>query len=257
MSEESDARSWFRLRDVAAIVGIALILLALVSYGTRRMRESEKRASTNNNLRQCGIAVHTAVGDYKRLPPSGTNVPTGPGKFGTYGSKAGNLYFHILPYVESLPGPMPVRGGGVVGLFPAYHAPTDPSDAGYPTGTSFPFNGLVFNQGGNVVGKNLTSAMPDGTQHTIMLGTGAIKSNTLRDISAPDPTTCNITGVALPQFDWFPGDAKVALFQTFGSGGLAVCMGDANTRQVSPNVSAASWKAAMVPDDELKPGSDF
>jgi hypothetical protein len=258
MSEESDTRSSFRLRDVAAIVGIALVLLALVSYGIRRLRESANQASTDNNLRQCGVAVHTAVGDYKRLPPSGTNVPTETGKFGTFGTQAANLYAHLLPYIESGPGPPLVKGGGVIMYIPTYHAAGDPSDTAQATGTSYPFNGLVFNQGGNSIGKNLSGAMPDGTSTVIMFGTGAIESNTLRDISKADPTTCNITGVELPQFhDWFPGDAKVALLQAFGSGGLSVCLGDANLRQVSPNVSAASWKAAMVPDDDIKPGSDF
>ena len=258
MSEESDARSGFRLRDLAVLGGVARSLSRSCHTRHDVCGSRANRASTNNNLRQCGVAVHTAAGDYKRLPPSGTGVPTGPGKLGTYGSNAGNLYFHILPYVESLPGPMPRRGGGVVAFFPTYHAPSDPSDAGYATGTSFPFNGLVFNQGGNSVGRTLSSAMPDGTEETIMFATGAIKSNTLRDISAPDPTTCNITGMALPQFhDWFPGEAKVAVFQAFSGGSLSVCLGDANTRQVSPKVSAFSWQAAMVPDDNAIPGSDF
>jgi hypothetical protein len=257
MFEESDARLGFRFRDLAALVGIAIILLALVSYGLWRAHVSEKRATTNNNLRQCGVAVHTAVGDYRRLPPSGTSVATGTQVTpGGYGSKTGSLYFHILPYMES--SPYYNDGTWNVRYLPYYHAPSDPSEDGQVKGTSFPFNGLVFNQGGNKVGKGLSEAMPDGTANTIMFGTGAIESNTLRDATMPDPTTCNITGTTLPQFDdWYPGEAKLTVFQAFGSSGLAVCMGDANTRQVSPHVSAASWKAVMVPDDKAIPGSDF
>ena len=143
-------------------------------------------------------------------------------------------------------------------IIPTYHASADPSSTVQATGTSFPFNGLVFNQGGNTVGKNLSDAMPDGTSNSIMFGTGGIESNTLRDISMSDPTTCNITGIGLPQFDdWFPGEADVALFQAFSSGGVDLCMGDANLSRVSPRVSTFSWKAAMVPDDKATPGSDF
>jgi hypothetical protein len=126
------------------------------------------------------------------------------------------------------------------------------------TGTSFPFNGLVFNQGGDLTGKNMAEAMPDGTENTILFATGAIQSDLLRDASADNPTTCNITGVDLPQFrDWYPGGANLALFQAYYSGGIAVCMGNSETRWVSPQVSARSWQAAMIPDDKLVPGEDF
>ena len=101
MSDESDARSGFRLRDLAALVGIALNTACTFGSGGEEVREAANLASSRNNLRQCGVAVHTAVGDYKRLPPSGTGVATGPGQFGTYGSQAANVYAHLLPYIES------------------------------------------------------------------------------------------------------------------------------------------------------------
>jgi hypothetical protein len=251
-------RPAYMLRDLVVSVVMLLIITGIMLPGCNNRAEElgRLRAATNNNLRQMAVAVHTAVGDYKRLPPSGTNVNTmgGPNPRGAYGSKSGSLYMHLLPYVEQLP----MYNTGNFGYVPTYHAALDPSDMGQPTGTSFPFNALVFNQGGNVVGRNLSSGMPDGTSNVIMFSTGAVQSNELRDAFAPTPENCMISDVDLPQFrDWFPGKARVKLFQAFEVAGIAVCMGDANLRQVSPNVSASSWKAAIIPNDATNPGPDF
>jgi type II secretory pathway pseudopilin PulG len=258
MSEQSESGARFGRRDLTVISIVALVATALVSYAVMQVRESSRRVNTSQCLRQLGAAVHTAVGDHKRLPPSGTGVATGteftPGGFG---KKTGSLYLHLLPYIE---GPMHIYNGGAwdVCVY-VYHTSQDPSENGtQSSGTSFPFNGLVFNQGGNEVGKNLSEAMPDGTSNTVLFSSGAIESNTLRDASAPNPVTCIVVDGALPQFtDWYPGKAKLNTFQSFTPGTIGVLMGDANTRGVSAGVSAQSWSNAMVPNDKRNPGSDF
>jgi hypothetical protein len=277
-------RRGYMLRDLVASVIMLILISAILLPGCGKkeegnpsateedkekakqlileVRRKANRASTNNNLRQMAIAVHTAVGDYKRIPPSGTNVKTGNDEkeLGGYGAKTGSLYYHLLPYVEQ----MPIYNSGEWNAYvAAYHAPSDPSnkgpsDKGQFKGTSFPFVAMVFDQGGNLLGKNLSWSMPDGTSNCIMFSTGAIQSNDLRDASAPNPVTCRISSTDLPQFrDWDPGKAKLELFQAYDADGIAVAMGDANTRWISPKVGAESWKAAMIPNDSMNPGKDF
>jgi hypothetical protein len=284
MRLKNPRRRGYMLRDLVASLVMIILLLGIVLPGcgkkddptsptevseeekARQAAEQRKKRTskeTLNNLRQLAIAVHTAVGDYKRLPPSGTNVKVKAGDkemAGYYGAKSGSLYYHLLPYLEQM---NMYETGTLNGYVAVFHAPADPSDKGssdkaQATGTGFPFNGHVFNQGGNIVGKNLTTAMPDGTAYCILFGTGAIQSNDLRDAAAPDAKNCNITDTDLPQFsEWYPGKAKTSLFQAFDPTDIAIATGYAETRVVSAKVSAESWKAAMIPNDNKNPGKDF
>jgi prepilin-type N-terminal cleavage/methylation domain-containing protein len=296
-------RSGFTLIELLVVIAIIAILIALLVPAVQKVREAANRASTNNNLRQCGVAVHTSVGDYKRVPPTSTNVGnTGGIGNGAYGNKAGNVFYHLLPYVEQLP--MYNSSAGILtNIVPAYHAPSDPTDAftgNQTVGVCFPANANVFNQGGNIVGKNLSTSMPDGTSNVIMFGTGTIatQTNTGAQTAPNGNRKANITtytnGVtdgayavgptwtaaftqSVPVAGTFqvpgttgtgnaaqsPGTYVVAagghpqMWQAFGAGGIGVCMGDANTRQVSPSVSASSWSNAMITNDNKNPGSDF
>jgi prepilin-type N-terminal cleavage/methylation domain-containing protein len=303
-------RSGFTLIELLVVIAIIAILIALLVPAVQKVREAANRASTNNNLRQCGVAVHTSVGDYKRVPPTSTNVGnTGGIGNGAYGNKAGNVFYHLLPYVEQLP--MYNSSAGILtNIVPTYHAPSDPTDAftgNQTVGVCFPANANVFNQGGNIVGKNLSTSMPDGTSNVIMFGTGTIATQTgTGNVTAPNgnrranlttyttaiadgsfavgpnwtaaftqshlgttagsttsPGTFQVPGTTASAASGSPGTYVVAaggqpgMWQAFGAGGIGVCMGDANTRQVSPSVSALSWMNSVITNDNRNPGSDF
>jgi prepilin-type N-terminal cleavage/methylation domain-containing protein len=299
-------RSGFTLIELLVVIAIIAILIALLVPAVQKVREAANRASTNNNLRQCGVAVHTAVGDYKRVPPTSTNVQnTGGIGNGSYGNKAGNVFYHLLPYVEQLP--MYNSSAGILtNIVPTYHAPSDPTDAFTGTqtvGVCFPANSNVFNQGGNIVGKNLSTSMPDGTSNVIMFGTGTIATQTgTGNTTAPNGNrranlttysyavsdggfavgpswssnfvqnylnstgtvgTFQVPGTSGTGATGSPGTYVVAsgghpaIWQAFGAGGIGVCMGDANTRQISPSVSVNSWRNAVITNDNKNPGSDF
>jgi hypothetical protein len=181
-------------------------------------------------------------------------------------------------------------GSGVVNaLVPAYHAPSDMTDTGTGTGICFPCNTCVFNQGGNTIGKNLSPAMPDGTSNVILFATGTtVCSNTSRStgftanssgffgvgpafsngnvvastqgnaVLFQVPGTSNTNASATACGSYLPSNGGTnSQWQAYGAGGIGVCMGDANTRQISPSVSGNSWRNAIWPNDSNNPGSDF
>ena len=97
---------------------------------------------------------------------------TGPPGNGSYGRYRGNVFYHMLPYVEQMPQYNSNSGSGVVNqVVPPYHAPSDNTDDNAGTRVSFAANRCVFNQGGNIRGKNLTPAIPDGTSNVLMFAT--------------------------------------------------------------------------------------
>jgi prepilin-type N-terminal cleavage/methylation domain-containing protein len=276
-------RSGFTLIELLVVIAIIAILIALLVPAVQKVREAANRSSTNNNLRQCGVAVHTAVGDYKRVPPTDINVGnTGAIGNGAYGSRTGNVFYHMLPYVEQLP---MYNQGSVNNLVPTYHGPSDPTDSmtgTQLTGTCFAANANVFNQGGNIVGKNLSTSMPDGTSNVIMFGTATIQcqsgnrnlngttrangffavgnnwSTNLTVSTQFSPGVFQQMGTVNNATTWVVSTGGTANnWQAFGAGGIGLCMGDAKTTQVSPSVSAASFNNAAIPNNNLNPGSDF
>jgi prepilin-type N-terminal cleavage/methylation domain-containing protein len=179
-------RSGFTLVEVLVVIGIFACVIVLLVPAVRKARDNANRTATQNNLRELGVAVHTAVGDYKRLPPTDPSVDTGNGVGlgvgGAYGKVSGNLPYHLLPYLQQRPLYVANQNVGYVDAFvPPYHAPCDMTDTFEASATTtfcYPCNTCVFNQGGNTVGKNLSTSMPDGTSSVIMFATGTATCTT-------------------------------------------------------------------------------
>lgn len=88
----SDARVGFSLLELAVVVAIIAILVALLMPAVQYAREAAHRTECANKLRQIGIAVHLYFGATKGLPFEDYFHPSGPG-FVSWRVK-------LLPYLE-------------------------------------------------------------------------------------------------------------------------------------------------------------
>jgi hypothetical protein len=90
----------------------------------QKVREAAARTQTNNNLRQCAIAIHNYHGVFNKLPNAvwyggqytGTGAPSG-------GSVGRTMWFHLLPYVEQ---DNVYKNNVHNAVVSAYLAPSDP-----------------------------------------------------------------------------------------------------------------------------------
>ncbi len=159
-------RRGFTLIELLVVIAIIAILIALLVPAVQQVRQAAARASTENNLRQCGIAVHAHSVDWKQIPDAN-------GLFQKT-RKNGTVFVHLLPFVEhkpewdAIPQNTSSAGLGTLPYVAVYQAASDPT-ATEQTGrvTSIGANQLVFNQGN----LNIDTAMPDGSSNVILFAT--------------------------------------------------------------------------------------
>jgi len=110
-------RIGFTLIELLVVIAIIAILMALLVPAVQKVREAASRTQTNNNLRQCALAIHNYESTYRKLPHAAF---TG----GQYnGTQFRSMWFHLLPYVEADNVYKNNVHNAVIG---AYLAPSDP-----------------------------------------------------------------------------------------------------------------------------------
>jgi prepilin-type N-terminal cleavage/methylation domain-containing protein/prepilin-type processing-associated H-X9-DG protein len=87
----------FSLIELLVVVAIIAVLLGLLVPAVQRVREAANRVKCANNLKQLGLACHSCVDAYGRLPPG---IGWFPGKKPAAGNGYGNGIFHLLPFIE-------------------------------------------------------------------------------------------------------------------------------------------------------------
>jgi prepilin-type N-terminal cleavage/methylation domain-containing protein len=208
-------RRGFTLIELLVVIAIIAILIALLVPAVQKVREAAARTQTNNNLKQCGLAVHNYHDTYRRMPDA---YSLG-GIYNTAGNAVSgekSMWFHLLPYVEADNiYKATVATTQYNSVVPAFNAPSDPYNSDNSGVVNFGGNLRVFGYDfftpakANGVGAVLTMpadkavcksnlTLPrivDGTTNVIMLVTKYSDCNTKSTRYGAHPSGPGLTGV--------------------------------------------------------------
>jgi prepilin-type N-terminal cleavage/methylation domain-containing protein len=195
----SPLRFGFTLIELLVVIAVIAVLIGLLLPAVQQVRAAAARAQCSNNLHQIGLAVQNAQTTIGYFPPALGWYPV---STDTPGNGYGNLFFHLLPYVEqpalyqrsTLPFPPSWRDSSFGGLsttpLKIYVCPSDPTVASPGVAVLGPLNqsdrwaagcyaantqvfGVVSNSLTGAVSSfqgcaRMTASFTDGTSQTIL-----------------------------------------------------------------------------------------
>ncbi len=240
-------RKGFTLVELLVIIAILAVLIALLLPAVQSAREAAARLDSQNNLKQIILAVHNFANDHEGLLPDyqgSEDSSTNPGE---------SLFVAILPYNELAQAYWDAQVKEQPVAIKLYVSPADPNyaEALRLQLTSYAANVQLF-------GKQLSLnySLTDGLSNTIAFGGhyavcgrarfGFESKSKLLDKDYP------------ASFGWYnldetfqvlPAAATCQTFmaQTPHRAGLLVALADGSGRTISPNISLATYKAALTP----------
>lgn len=219
-----DSRSAFTLIELLVVIAIIAVLIGLLVPAVQKVREAANRMSSQNNLKQLGIAVHGINDSMGMLPPAWMESypPTGGGwpTSGPFAGKFAGAHYFLLPYIEQdnlyksggYPWDAKTYPPGIYGqVIKTYLAPQDASAGDsqiYGWGvTNYAGNFQVFgnprSNANNAVGiwcignTRIHSSFQDGTSNTILFAEK-------RAACAPGPGNGSLWGHGWWNPQWMP-----------------------------------------------------
>jgi prepilin-type N-terminal cleavage/methylation domain-containing protein len=259
-------RKGFTLVELLVVIAIIAVLIGLLVPAVQQVREAATRIHSQNNLKQIILATHNFASTHRDRLPTVDGGRSGP-NFNK------SLFVAILPYVE--------QGNAIIAtnalqdpLIPLYLSPADPTDKRQPGYASYAANGMLF-----LNSPSLVRSIPDGTSCTIGFaehyssdcqkhvylygiyhaGVMQIRRATFADYEgyADDaPVEGKIpdrTFQVAPQPDQcWPYGA-----QTPHRGGMLAALMDGSVRILAPDMSRATYWAAVTPAGGEVLGSDW
>jgi len=263
----------------ALVVGIVLgvttlggaCVMGLLLTAVQRAREAANRANCQSNLKQIGLAVHEYSTNIGYLP-SAQNYTGGMVPDGTGAQVTPSVFWLLLPNIEmdsvyTSPRPYAAATSQPIKLYICPSDPSSPASASAQATSSYVLSQPVFSR----EKANITVAMKDGTQFTIM-GSERLQTcgGTLTQWGNPTSSLYSVPGLTGPKYEntstgsspSMPIQASAtsarctpaptAYFQSAHPGPVVVLMGDGSARLISTGYNPAAVGYFCTPVDRAK-----